>query len=273
MRKVIFILLMIAWVIAGARELVIPSGPQRVFGVLSKPENPKSEKQPIAIIAHGFNGSHEYGKNYFDTFNRMGYQCFTFDFPCGSVTSRSDSNTVNMSIIDEQQALEAVVKYFQKCPDIDPDRIVLVGESQGGLVSALVAANMSMNISRLILVYPALCIPDNWNERYSQIEDIPEITNLWNVKLGRRFFTELRYLRPFDVIGQFESPVQIIHGDADRIVPIDYSRRAAETYKNASLHIIKGAGHGFRPSEFEEELQVIETFLNTPANPQLVLGL
>lgn len=242
-------------------EIWIPSGHQHVFGVLSKPENPNHEKQPLVIIAHGFNGTHKYGKAYFETLNRIGYQCFTLDFPCGSVNSRSDNNTLNMSIIDEQQALEAVVRHFQMQPDIDPERIVLVGESQGGLVASLVAANETMNIHKLILVFPALCIPDNWNDRYKQIEDIPEETNLWNVKLGRRFFTELRYMRPFDIIGTYNGPVQIIQGDADKIVLVNDSHRAAKTYKDARLHIIKGAGHGFKPAEFQEEMSVIEKFL------------
>lgn len=241
-------------------EVWITSGKQTIFGVLSKPQK-TDERQPIVIISHGLNGTHHYGKNYFERINAMGYQCFTFDFPCGSVHSQSDNNTMNMSIIDEQQALEAVVNHFKQQPDIDASRIVLIGESQGGLISSLVAANTSTNIHKLILVYPALCIPDNWNERYRQIEQIPDTTVLWKTKLGRRFFTEIRYLRPFDIIGNFDRQVLIIHGDADKVVPVDYSRRATGIYKHAQLHVIPGAGHGFRPDEFDEEMKAVEEFL------------
>lgn len=241
-------------------EIRIPMGNKTIYGVLSKPKTTTS-RQPIAIIAHGFNSTYHFGKNYFEMFNRLGYQCFAFDFPCGSVNSQSDNNIVNMSIIDEQQALEAIVHSFQERPDIDPERVVLVGESQGGLISSLVAANKSMNIDRLVLVFPALCIPDNWNDRYKQISDIPEVTSFWGVNLGRRFFTEMRYLRPFEIIGSYEGPVQIIHGDSDQIVPVDYAHRASEIYKDVRLHVIKGAGHGFKPDEFKEELEVLEQFI------------
>lgn len=241
-------------------EVCIPSGRENIFGVLSKPAKTES-KQPIAIIAHGFNGTHQFGKNYFERLNRMGYQCYAFDFPCGSVNSLSNNNTMGMSIIDEQQYLEAVVRHFQSQPDVDADRIVLIGESQGGLVSALVAANSTMNIHKLILVFPALCIPDNWNERYKQIADIPDTTRLWNVALSRRFFTELRYMNPLEIIGRYKRPVLIVHGDADTVVPVDYSRRAAKTYVDARLIVLDGEGHGFKPQGFQRSLDEIEKFL------------
>lgn len=69
-----------------------------------------------------------------------------------------------MSIIDEQMALESIIKHLKSQQDIDTTRIILVGESQGGLVSSLVAANKLNYIYKLILVYPALCIPDDWND-------------------------------------------------------------------------------------------------------------
>ena len=53
-------------------ELHIRSGKESIYGILSKPAN-KGEKQPVVIIAHGFNGTHEFGKNYFKRLNGMAY--------------------------------------------------------------------------------------------------------------------------------------------------------------------------------------------------------
>ena len=241
-------------------SLWIENGERNIFGVISKPRYTGS-KQPIAIIAHGFNGTHDFSRNYFKALNDLGYQCYTFDFPCGSVNSRSDNNTLNMSILDEQSDLEAIIRYFKSQPDIDPNRIVLIGESQGGLVSALTAANMHKDVEKLVLVFPALCIPDNWNKRYPKESDIPETTNIWNVPLGRHFFMELRNMDVFKTIRKFKKPVLIVQGDADMVVSMDDSRRAINQYKNARLHVIPGAGHGFKPDEFKESLREIKAFL------------
>lgn len=239
------------------KSLWIKNGDRNIFGIISKPRY-SGKKQPVAIIAHGFNGTHAYSCNYFETLNKMGYQCYAFDFPCGSVNSRSDNDTRNMSILDEQSDLEAIVKHFKEQPDIDADNIVLIGESQGGLVSALTAASLKNDVAKLVLVFPALCIPDNWNKRYPKVSDIPETTCLWNVPIGRRFFMEIRDMDVFKLIKRFKKPVLIVQGDADNVVSMDDSRRAVKLYKSASLHVIPGAGHGFKPHEFEESMGVIE---------------
>ena len=89
--------------------LWIRNGKRHLYGVLSRPAHAKG-KIPVAIIAHGFNGTHHFGRNYFDALNKLGYQVYTFDFACGSVNSRSDNNTMEMSILDEQSDLEAIVR-------------------------------------------------------------------------------------------------------------------------------------------------------------------
>ena len=101
-------------VLPKTEELWITNNGRKLYGVLSRPDS-SEEKQPLAIIAHGFNGTHDFGKNYFEPLNLLGYQCFTFDFACGSVNSRSDNNTMNMSILDEQSDLEAIINYFRSC--------------------------------------------------------------------------------------------------------------------------------------------------------------
>lgn len=240
------------------KELWIENGSRRIFGELFTPQNAKANG-PVAIIAHGFNGTFDFGRNYFDVMGRKGYHCYTFDFPCGSVRSRSDNNTMNMSILDEVSDVKAIVNHFRKQGH---QHIVLIGESQGGLVSALTAAELKDEVSQLVLVFPALCIPDNWRQRYPRVEDIQDVTELWGVKMGRRFFEEIHDMSAFDIIGRYRGPVLIVQGDADRIVSLDDSRRAQQLYRPGTrLHIIPGAGHGFKPNEFQQEMEQLEQFL------------
>ena len=242
--------------------LWIQSGARSIYGVLSKPAN-AGKKQPVAIISHGFNGTHHYGRTYFETLNALGYQVYVFDFPCGSVHSRSDNNTLNMSALDEKEDVKAIVRYFRSQADVDPDGIVLIGESQGGFVTALSSAEIPDQVKAVVLVYPALCIPDNWKERYPTVADIPDTTYLWNVPLGRRFFLEIRDLDIFKAIRKYKGPVLIVQGDQDPVVRMEDSERAVKTYKNARLHVIPGAGHGFKPEEQAQNLQQIKAFLES----------
>ena len=247
---------------SSVQELWIENGSRRIFGELFTPAQniqKRNAQRPIAIIAHGFNGTFDYGRNYFNTMESLGYDCYTFDFPCGSVRSRSDNNTLNMSILDEVSDLKTIVAHFRKQGH---RHIVLIGESQGGLVSALTAAELKDKVSQLVLVFPALCIPDNWRERYPRLQDIQDVTELWGVKMGRRFFEEIHDMRPLDLIGQYQGPVLIVQGDADLVVSMDDSRRAQQLYHPGTrLHVIPGAGHGFKPHEFQQEMEQLLQFM------------
>lgn len=241
------------------RELWINNGKRKIYGLLSEPKS--GINKGVAIISHGFNGTHHFGRDYFKTLNKLGYIVYTFDFPCGSINSKSDKNTMNMSIIDEKDDLKAIVSFFQRQENVDKNKIVLIGESQGGLVSALAAAELRDQISRLVLVYPALSIPDNWNKRYPTVKDIPDTTKLWNVSMGRRFFEQLQNLDVFNLINKYEGPVQIIHGSKDRVIPLSYSEKAMKIYKQAHLGVIPGADHGFKQSEREVSNLFVKEFL------------
>jgi len=240
-------------------EYIIPVGETRVYGVEAVPDC--DGKKGVAIVSHGFNGTHHFARDYFETLNDIGYIVYSFDFPCGSVRSLSDSNTANMSIMDEKNTLKAIVSHYLDRQDIDPGRIVLIGESQGGLVSALAAGELQDSVSRLVLIYPALCIPDNWNSRYKTEAEIPDITELWDVPIGRRFFMELRDMDVYGLISRYQGPVQIVHGSKDAIVPLSYSEEAMKRYRNAHIGVIPGAGHGFNPKEREISNQFVKEFL------------
>ena len=239
-------------------ELWLERDGRRIYGLQSVPDCPVKK---VAIVSHGFNGSCEFARDYFQTLNRLGYLVYAMEFPGGSVRSRSDSNTMNMSVLDEKEDVKAAVRYFCRQPDVDREHIVLIGESQGGLVSALAAADLPQEISGLVLVYPALCIPDDWNGRYPRVADIPDTTWLWGVPLSKRFFLELRPMDVYREITKYQGPVQIINGSRDAVVPLRYSEEAMKRYRDAHLGVIPGAGHGFGPAERRVANRFVEEFL------------
>lgn len=242
------------------RELRIENGQRSIYGIESVAEGdgPKG----IAIISHGFNGSHHFGRDYFDTLNSLGYNVYVFDFPCGGVNSLSDNDTRRMSVLDEKNDLKAVVRHFLARPDIDSGRVVLIGESQGGLVSTLAASEMADTVSRLVLIYPALTIPEIWNNRYPKEADIPEVTYVWDVPVGKRFFQELHGMDAYARLEGYKGPVLIIHGSDDTVIPVASSVKAERLCHTGRLHVIPGAGHGFNAAERELSNRYVRQFLS-----------
>ena len=240
-------------------ELCFNNGDKSIYGLFYRPDGVK--KAPLVIISHGFGGTHQFGKAYAEALAPLGYAVYCYDFCGGSNWSKSEGETVNMSIFSEAEDLKAVLDGFCGKDYINARHITLIGESQGGMVSALVAAEKKDKIERLILIYPALCIKDDWVKMYPALEDMPIEVDFWGMKLGHAYLEGLYDLDVYGTISQYAGPVHIFHGDQDQVVNISYSERAEKEYKNASLTILPGEGHGFTPAAQEKVIEAIKELL------------
>ncbi|MCM1228136.1 MAG: lysophospholipase [Clostridium sp.] len=79
---------------------------------------------------------------------------YCFDFRGGG-GNRSDGNTTEMSVMTEVSDLETIIIDAVEWDFVDDNRIILFGESQGGIVSAITAARHNDEVAGLILAYPA----------------------------------------------------------------------------------------------------------------------
>lgn len=114
----------------------------------------------LQLYVTGFMAWQDSVKHYAAFLAEMGYVAFTFDFCGGSaMCGKSDGKTTEMSVLTETKDLKAVIEYVRNLSYTDSEKILLMGCSQGGFVSALVAAKNNFPIEKLVLFYPALCIP------------------------------------------------------------------------------------------------------------------
>ena len=60
--------------------------------------------------------------------------------------------------------------------------------------------------------------------------NIPEIINCGPMKLGRCYPADVIDMDPIEEIKFYRGPVLIVHGTKDRIVKLDYSKRAQQAY-------------------------------------------
>lgn len=244
---------------ASQEEIWLNKGEQKIYGVLYRPDGVK--KAPLLIVSHGIGSNHRSGIPYAEALTKLGYAVYCYDFCGGGRASKSDGKTSEMSIFTEEDDLTAVVEGLKNVKGIKKGKVTLLGISQGGMVSALYAGDNPKNVEKLVLVYPALCIKDDWVTKYPRITDMPEIDNSFGMQLGRAYVEGLYDLDVYGRIARYEGPVQIIHGDQDRLVPVSYSEKAHAAYKNSSFKVMPGAGHGFRGKDQEEAIEIIKAFL------------
>lgn len=214
----------------------------------------------MVILSHGFNGCGNDFSEYGKVLAQNGIGACVFDFCGGSLRSKSDLSTTEMTVFTEKEDLLAVIDFIEK--QSATQSIFLFGASMGGLVSALCANDYADKIQGMILLYPALCVADNWNEQFPDIKDIPDVHNVWEVPIGKAFFETLHNFNVFEHIDKFKKDVLIIHGDEDKIVPLEYSQKANGIYKDSKLKIFQGEGHGFSDIANRQTIRLLIEFIN-----------
>lgn len=242
------------------KELCTKRDNNRIYGEIYIPQD-AGKKMPAVILSHGYGGDCRIWLVYAAALAREGYVVYCFDFCGGGNGSRSDGSTLEMSIFTERSDLQAVISMLKEQEYVDADALFLLGESQGGVVSAITAAANPQQIRGMILFYPAFVLVDDAKRRFTCAENVPDTYEIMGTAIGRAYSEKLFDYDVFEEIGAFKKDVLLIHGDADNIVPLSYSQRAQETYAHARLEVISGAGHGFVGYEVLEAIRLSLDFL------------
>lgn len=158
-----------------------------------------------------------------------GYNAVRFDFRgCGESDGSFERSHLSARIAD----LEAVLSHFE------PARVVLFGSSFGGAVAFHIAAGDERVVgvaTRAPVTYTGQFVAGEEQRDRKRREELGQV------------FVEDVADHDFDAVtGSFDVPVAIVHGAADRSVPVEHSYRAAEALAtDVLLQIYDDEGHRF----------------------------
>ena len=223
------------------------------------------EPMEAVILCHGFGVNRKSVSHFAEYISTLGFACFAFDFCGGGLGVESDGDSADMTVFTEIEDLLAVISYVSAQKNIK--NVSLLGCSQGGFVSALTAKKLgNERIKRLMLFFPALCIPDH--ARRGQMLSyrfdsrcIPDRLGDDPMPLGGDYARTVAGMDAYKEISGYTGQTLIIHGTADDIVDISYARRARSCYPGCAYHEIEGAGHGFWGEQNAEAKRYIASFL------------
>ena len=238
---------------------------------------PEGDCLPIAIVSHGFMAFQDTVRQYAKAMAEMGYVSYCFDF-CGGcvIKGKSDGSTAEMSVLTEVKDLEAVIRYARGREYSNPEEILLMGCSRDGFVSAIAASKLNGIISKLVMFYPALCIPDDARAgkmMFAKFDpgNIPDIIRCGPMKLGKCYVRDVIGMDPYQEIQDFSGDILIVHGTKDKIVNMEYSKRAYEMYSEnrgrndgagtVSFFPLDGGRHGFSKRHDRAAIGYLKQFL------------
>lgn len=256
----------------GSRGVAIPA-------TFVTPVGREGARFPLVVMAHGHGGSRQEGGGYQQVAKAMaqrGIASIRMDFPgCGDSTESFTENNLSNMLLDLQAARE----YAVTLPEVDADRVGLLGYSMGGRLVALLAER-DPSYSVMVMWTPALAdgaqreqysvggTPENYLrlKELARTTGMAEYTTQWgtSLQLGYQWFVDLEETMPLASLASFEGPLLILYGDQDDVVPPEVSEAAIEAAtgsREVVRHVVPGAAHalGFYDNRPEMAADVVET--------------
>ena len=217
------------------KRFTVDNDGMKIQGIAYLPANSTDpnqvKKSPAIIMSHGYL-SNLHNFEYFATqFAMIGYNVFTFNFCCGSDETdpelMSDGTTTNLCIEGEISDLITVYNYVSTRDYVKSDEIILWGESQGAFVSGLTAARLQEKISKLVMIFPAVCIPDHARRgtlggaNYDP-KNPPELIYTERAMLSKVFVDDVKDMDAYSELTKYKGTTLLIQGTCDSIVVPEY---------------------------------------------------
>ena len=227
-------------------ELHCKSSDIDIYGKMYTPKGTE-DKLPVVVLSHSSSLTHAAMAPYAEYLVSKGYAAYCFDF-CGACDESLSKGrtTEEMTVFTEVDDLGIVLDKIRTLDYIDPDNVFVLGSSQGGLVTALVAEKRPSDIKGMILFYPAFNLPELVAKFTSDDGGIlGGIGSGGNMGMSDAFVNTIKDFDVYANIGKYPGDIIILHGTKDFLVDIKYSEQAVEKYPSAILYPIEGASHGF----------------------------
>ena len=216
---------------------------------MSLPKLAPGEKCPMVILSHGFGMNMDYGLwlPLTEALNAKGVGTVRFDF---NGHGKSEGLFQDMTVPNEIEDLLAVIAWVSK--QAITANISLVGHSQGGVVTSMVAGQCgSGQIHCEVLLSAAAVL------REDALKDntMGTLYNPWNLdkewydmpwggqRLGREYIRTAMSLPIYETAALFTGPALIVNGMRDTVVPYTYAQLYHEVLKNSELALLPDEDH------------------------------
>lgn len=236
----------------------------KLCGIFSDPTGEK--RLPIILLCHGFTSSKD-ARTYTrleEVLNKNAFTTLRFDF---FGHGESVGEIADITIYEAVDDVRSAVRYVKES---GYQRIGLMGSSFGGLACILTAGHdfdfFVLALKSPVSDYLGLLIArnndwdiDTWRRRgYIDFKG----ADGENHRLNYSFFADAEKVRGYDLARSIEAPTLIVHGDRDKTVPLEQSRKACGVIPGCRLEVIQGADHVYsKPEHFEKMLHSISDFI------------
>lgn len=205
-------------------------------------------KYPAVIILHDFreNKDREFLFDIAGFLNAWNICALRFDFLGHGESEGNFEFTTVSDMIDD---VKAAIDFLETIPQVDSEKIALVGHGLGGMVSVIYAP-ADERVKALVLAGVRSHIEGFLKSHYSENEILEWKTigfhHAFDHKIRKNFLEDLENHDVLESMKKVKCPVFIITGTNDKRTPFENARElylSCNAMKN--LDIVEGADHNF----------------------------
>jgi len=245
------------------RNIALRRGGLTLRGRLER-KNP--EPCPLVLMLHGFGGSMDVGGGWFqrlsDDLTAAGLATLRFDF---NGHGQSEGLFQEMTPYNEIEDAAVFLQYALRQEDVT--EVYLLGHSQGGVITGMLAGYYHDRVKKLVLLAPAASLKEDAQEGHCMAavydpQHIPEAVNVnGRNEVGGLFFRMAQTLPIYEVTGQFTGRAMALLCGQDTVVRRENVARYAAVLPQCTLVTKPTLDHGLGGAEYEVTLQEITAFL------------
>jgi uncharacterized protein len=227
---------------------------QNLAATLIKPRNLKA-KNPALIFVHGWKSNQQGNIKRAKEISKLGFICLTIDL---RGHGKSQGKIDQYSVKDHLKDIKAAYKYLLDNPDVDREKIGIIGSSYGGNLSAI-AANY-LKFKWLVLRVPALYV-----DKYFGVPTEELIGKDVEGKAFRSSDSTPETSLALKGVADFKGEILIVESEKDEVIPhrvIENYLRFIPDKDRLTYKVMKGATHSLETEEQEREyIEILKDWL------------
>lgn len=202
--------------------------------------SPAETSNHWAILIHGYGRDGTFAYDYAEEYLKRGWNVLIPDL---RAAGESEGTFITMGALESRD----IVLWSEKISSDNPDaKIIIHGVSMGAATTLLTAAQEPKNLCAVVEDCGFTSAYEMFTAQIEKIFDLPEYPVMPCANIVCKFKTGVKIsdAAPIEVVDKIKVPILFIHGDADKLIPLEMMERLFDkAVVPKEKFIVEGAGH------------------------------